>query len=185
MVSANPCNRLRIKVPKPLRPSANLSDIPLLLGACDSTRDKRVVAMPSETGLRLTELANVSAGDLNLERSTITVWGKGAKQRVVRYGPMTEELLIKWLNERPNVERLLTMPPRGISSMLYRLQTQTGIKCNAHAFRRTFATESVHNGLNVFYVQSLLEHSSLTMTRIYAEQVSSEDAIKAYRPIVT
>ena len=69
--------------------------------------------------------------------------------------------------------------------MLYRLQIQTGIKCNAHAFRRTFATESVRNGLNVFYVQSLLGHSSLTMTRIYAEQVSSEDAIKAYIPIVT
>ena len=98
---------------------------------------------------------------------------------------MTEELLIQWLNERPNADRLLTMPARGISSMLHRLQTQTGIRCNAHAFRRTFATESVRNGLNVFYVQSLLGHSNLTMTRIYAEQVSSEDAIKAYKPIVT
>jgi site-specific recombinase XerD len=98
---------------------------------------------------------------------------------------MTGELLLKWLNERPNANGLLTMPARGISSMLYRLQTQTGIRCNAHAFRRTFATESVRNGLNVFYVQSLLGHSSLTMTRIYAEQVNSEDAIKAYKPIVT
>ena len=35
-----------------------------------------------------------------------------------------------------------------------------------------------------FYVQSLLEHSSVTMTRIYAEQVNSEDAIKASKPIV-
>ena len=69
--------------------------------------------------------------------------------------------------------------------MLTRLQTQTGIKCNAHAFRRTFAGESVRNGLNLFFVQSLLGHSSLTMTRVYADQVSSEDAIKAYKPIVT
>ena len=68
--------------------------------------------------------------------------------------------------------------------MLKRLETRTGIKCNAHAFRRTFACESVRNGLNVFYVQSLLGHSSLAMTRIYAEQVSSEDAIEAYKPIV-
>ena len=185
MVAANPCNRLRIKVPKPLRPVVKVSDIPRLLGACVSTRDKLVIAMLADTGLRLTELASVAPDDLDLERSTITVWGKGAKQRVVRYGPMTEELLIQWLNERPNADRLLTMPARGISSMLHRLQTQTGIRCNAHAFRRTFATESVRNGLNVFYVQSLLGHSSLTMTRIYAEQVSSEDAIKAYKPIVT
>jgi len=39
--------------------------------------------------------------------------------------------------------------------------------------------------MNLFYVQSLLGHSTLAMTRIYAEQVNSEDAIKAYRPIVT
>ena len=110
--------------------------------------------------------------------------GKGAKQRIVRYGPITEDLLDLWIKERPSVRTLLALTPRGIASMLYRLQIQTGIKCNAHAFRRTFATESVRNGLNVFYLQSLLGHSSLTMTRIYAEQVSSEDAIKAYKPIV-
>jgi site-specific recombinase XerD len=50
-------------------------------------------------------------------------------------------------------------------------------KSRSRHFRRTFATESVRNGLNVFSVQSLLGHSSLT--------VSSEDAIKAYKPIVT
>ena len=83
------------------------------------------------------------------------------------------------------VGSLLGMKPTGLHEVLKRLGDQTGIKCNAHAFRRTFACESVRNGLNVFYVQSLLGHSSLTTTRIYAEQVSSEDAIKAYKPIVT
>ncbi len=38
--------------------------------------------------------------------------------------------------------------------------------------------------MNVFHVQSLLGHSSLTMTRIYAEQVNSEDAVKAYKAVV-
>jgi integrase/recombinase XerC/integrase/recombinase XerD len=141
--------------------------------------------MLTDTGLRLSELAGIELHDLDLEGSTITVWGKGAKQRIVRYGPTTADLLDLWLKERPSVQTLLPLTARGIASMLNRLQTRTGIKCNAHAFRRTFATESVRNGLNVFYVQSLLGHSSLTMTRIYAEQVSSEDAIKAYKPIVT
>ena len=68
--------------------------------------------------------------------------------------------------------------------MLVGLESLTGIKCNAHSFRRTFATESVRNGMNLFHVQSLLGHSSLTMTRIYAEQVNSEDVIKAYKAIV-
>ena len=68
--------------------------------------------------------------------------------------------------------------------MLARLERRTGIKCNAHAFRRTFVTESLGNGMNLFYVQSLLGHSSLTMTRIYAELVNSENAIRAYKAIV-
>ena len=71
-----------------------------------------------------------------------------------------------------------------IEVALKRLEHRTGIKCNAHAFRRTFACESVRNGLNLFYIQSLLGHSTLTMTRIYAEQVGSEDAIRAYKAIV-
>ena len=68
--------------------------------------------------------------------------------------------------------------------MLSDLESVTGIKCTAHSFRRTFATESVRNGMNLFHVQSLLGHSNLTMTRIYAEQVNSEDAIKAYKAVI-
>ena len=83
-----------------------------------------------------------------------------------------------------NEGSLFDLKPRGVSVMLERLGRAAGIKCNAHAFRRTFACESVRNGLNLFYVQSLLGHSTLQMTRIYAEQVNSEDAIKAYKPIV-
>jgi len=79
---------------------------------------------------------------------------------------------------------LLGLSPNGIALVLKRLEHRTGIKCNAHSFRRTFACESVRNGLNLFYIQSLLGHSTLTMTRIYAEQVGSEDAIKAYKAVV-
>ena len=105
----------------------------------------------------------------------------------MRYGPHTRAILDRWGTEcdSPGFGSVLGIKPTGMQDVLKRLGERTGIKCNAHAFRRTFATESVRNGLNVFYVQSLLGHSSLTMTRIYAEQVSSEDAIKAYKPIVT
>ena len=184
-MGSNPCSKVRIKVPKPLRLAVRAIDIPSLLSACDAVRDKLAVAILADTGLRLSEVASIELGDVELEGGTITVWGKGAKQRVVRYGPLTGELMLGWIHTRPNTDGLLGLTPRGIAEMLKRLEVRTGIRCNAHAFRRTFACESVRNGLNVFYVQSLLGHSSLTMTRIYAEQVSSEDAIKAYKPIVT
>ena len=185
LIPRSPCARIRLKVPKPLRYSVKVENVLILLAACQSSRDKLIVLLLADTGLRLSELASVKAQDVDLETSTIRVWGKGAKQRVVRYGPQTASLLHQYLEAAAQGEVLLGLTPRGISIMLSRLGEKTGIKCNAHAFRRTFATESVRNGMNLFHVQSLLGHTNLTMTRVYAEQVNSEDAIKAYKPIVT
>ena len=173
------------KVPKPLRHAVSVENIPRLLAACDAVRDKLIVLMLADTGLRLSELASIDLDGIDFQKQIIRVWGKGAKQRIVGYGPQTATLLAEYLNSTSVTNVLFNLKGRGIQFMLWRLEKRTSIKCNAHAFRRTFATESVSNGLNIFYVQSLLGHSSLTMTRIYAEQVNSEDAIKAYKPIVT
>jgi len=175
------------KVPKPLRYAVSVDDIAKLLAASEGVRHKLIVSLLADTGLRRAELCSVRWVDVDRERDTIRVWGKGAKQRFVRYGPQTKRLVQMWHREYGDSSdgSLLGIKPTGLQDVLKRLELRTGIKCNAHAFRRTFATESVRNGLNVFYVQSLLGHSSLTMTRIYAEQVSSEDAIKAYKPILT
>ena len=172
------------KVPAPLRYSVDLDAIPVLLAACDNLRDKLVVSLLADTGLRLSELASLKVGDIDLEENSIAVWGKGAKQRKVCFGPFTQVLLEKYLDEYRPTDGLLGLKPRGVAQVLVGLESLTGIKCNAHSFRRTFATESVRNGMNLFHVQSLLGHSSLTMTRIYAEQVNSEDAIKAYKAVL-
>ena len=138
------------------------------------------MALLADTGLRLNELASIQTADIDFGKRVIKIWGKGSKQRVVRYGDLSAQLM----DEYESSDNLLGMTPNAIRLMLDRLGKSTGIKCNAHSFRRTFATESVRNGMNLFHVQSLLGHSSLTMTRIYAEQVNSEDAIKAYKAVV-
>ena len=158
--------------------------MPTLLSACDGERDKVIVTVLADTGLRISELVSVTLSDIDSEARTIRIWGKGAKQRIVRYGPFTAQLLSSYRRTLTGT-KLFEIRYWGIESMLRRLGERTGIKCNPHAFRRTFATQSVRNGLNLFYVQSLLGHSTLQMTRLYAEQVNSEDAIKAYKPIVT
>lgn len=65
-------------------------------------RDKLIVSLLADTGLRRGELCSVSWADVDLERDTIRVWGKGAKQRLVRYGPQTRQLLDQWRNENDN-----------------------------------------------------------------------------------
>jgi len=131
------------------------------------------------------ELANIKLSDINLGDRIITVWGKGAKQRFVCYGTTTATYMAEYLDEMELKGHQAIIPNVwAITNLLKELGDKIGIKCNAHSFRRTFATESVRNDMNLFHVQSLLGHSSLTMTRIYAEQVNSEDAIKAYKAVV-
>ena len=134
--------------------------------------------------LRLSELASIQVDDIDTHNRAILVWGKGARQRLVAYGEASAKILQDYMKVGDRGEKLFNLLPGGIAQVLGRLEEKTGIKCNAHSFRRTFATESVRNGMNLFHVQSLLGHSSLTMTRIYAEQVNSEDAIKAYTAVV-
>ena len=126
----------------------------------------------------------MSVRGIDLDERSITVWGKGARQRKVCFGQFTQELLERYLDAYKPHDGLLGLGPSRVAKVLTSLEAITGIRCNAHSFRRTFATESVRNGMNLFHVQSLLGHSSLTMTRIYAEQVGSEDAIRAYKAIV-
>ena len=186
LIARSPTDRMKApKVPKPLRYAVPLDAVAMLLDACETVRDKLVVSLFADTGIRRAELAGIAISSIDLTAKTIKIWGKGTKERKVAYGPRTAGLLAQYLQGANGEGALLGLTVEGTKEILRRLQARTGIKCNPHAFRRTFATESIRNGMNVFYVQSLLGHSSLTMTRIYAEQVNSEDAIKAYKPIVT
>ena len=185
LIDKNPMANLKApKVPKPLRPALTTEQINALLKCCMTQRDKLIVSLLADTGLRLSELANIERKDIDIQTRTIVVWGKGARQRRVAYGEISGKLLQEYLSDSANNKKLFELLSRGIAQILVRLGEETGIICNAHIFRRTFATHLIRNGINVFHVQSLLGHSSLTMTRIYSEQVDSEDAIKAYMAIV-
>ena len=180
-VNTNPCRRLKIKSPKPLRHAVKLDEVPTLLEGCTTLRNKLIVSLLCETGLRLSELESIKTQDIDFEARTIKVWGKGSKQRIVSYGEVTGAFMREYKHED---EQYLGITYNAIKLMLHKLGKATGVKCNPHAFRRMFATESVRNGMNLFHVQSLLGHSNLAMTRLYAEQVNSEDAVIAYKPIL-
>ena len=76
------------------------------------------------------------------------------------------------------------MQAGGIQIMIKRLGRRAGlrnVRCSPHTFRHTFGTQAIKNGANVFEVQALLGHSTLTMTRKYAATIDSEDAIKHHK----
>ena len=161
-------NLMAPKVPKPLRPALSLRNLFQLLNASSNPREQLIVSLLADTGLRLSASSGIQKSDIDFQHQTILVWGKGARQRLVAYGEASANSLQDYMKVGDRGEKLFNLLPRGIAQVLGRLKEKTGIKCNAHMFRRTFSTQSIRIGMNVFHVQSLLGHSSPTMTRIYA-----------------
>lgn len=57
----------------------------------------------------------------------------------------------------------------------------TNVRCSPHTFRHTFATQCLLNGAGEYELQSLLGHSTLTMTRRYVATLKSENAVIGHR----
>jgi len=183
------------KIPRELIKPFTAQDIECMLTLCDGSflgmRNRAIILTFLDTGLRLSELANIQLGDMDLDRETIKVMGKGAKERLVRIGRETQKATLKYLLQRNDglpclwvTEERRSMRALGIQVMIKRLGKRAGlrnVRCSPHTFRHTFGTMAIKLGANVFEVQALLGHSTLTMTRMYAATIDSEEAIKHHR----
>jgi len=98
----------------------------------------------------------VRASDFNWGEGTVTVLGKGNKYRKALAG---NGLVRQWFTEKDSFE----LNKGGAQTMLKRLTVETGIHCNAHAFRRGFAVRPIKSGLSTRVVQSLAFDDALQL----------------------
>ena len=110
--------------------------------------------------------------------------GKGNKEGHLRFGHKTKSLIAEYMREEIPTGKLFGLNTFGIQSVLRRLQYETGIKCNAHSFRRGFATALRHAGVGELDIQQLGRWSSLEMVRRYTKAYTFDDAAARYKPIV-
>lgn len=68
--------------------------------------------------------------------------------------------------------------------MLGRLEAKTGLKCNAHTFRRTFASILAKRGVDSLHIMRLGRWESIGMVERYTRSVKFEDPLRLYDPIV-
>lgn len=183
------------RIPKLIVKPFSQQDIQNILLLCSgntflAVRNKAIILVLLDTGLRLSELAGIQLKDWDFTKETIRVLGKGSKERMVRVGKVTQKALLRYLLMRHDTYSCLWVsegrkPLRreGIQIAVKRLSHRAGVtdaKPGIHTWRHTFATTAIRNGANVFYVQSLLGHSTLTMTRRYASTIDSEEAVKSH-----
>jgi len=171
-------------------------DIDNLLLLCSGNhfvniRNRAIILVFLDTGLRLAELAGIQLNDVDFDRETIKVMGKGAKERVVRAGKTAQKALLKYLLSRHDNHPCLWVTEEGrplsktgvqttIKRLCYRAEIKDA-KWGPHSFRHTFGTQALLNGADIREVQSLLGHSTLKTTLTYVATVNSEQAIKTHR----
>ena len=184
------------KVPRQVIKPFSQQDIENLLLLCSGdkfldVRNRAMILLFLDTGLRLAEVAGIQLSDINLDNETICVMGKGARERFVRIGKTVQRALLRYLMMRQDEHDCLwvseerrPMKRDGISTVVKRLCRRAdirGCKLGPHTFRHTAAINYLRNGGGEFTLQIMLGHSTLTMTRRYVSSLGAEDMIRVHR----
>ena len=169
------------KLPKLIMPALNKEQVLFLIEQAGNVRDKAIIAVLTESGLRLSELAGIQPGDIDWEEHTIQVIGKGRKEALAPFGGLTEIYLRQWIKTSVPEGNIWGLNVWGIESMLRRLERKTGITCNPHVFRRTFACLLRKAGLDVLMIKDLGRWESLEMVQRYTRSITFKDCLSAYK----
>jgi integrase/recombinase XerD len=175
------------KIGRPLPKSLTEAEVEALLEAPDTSdclghRDRTMLEVLYATGLRVTELVNLSLNQINLNQGVLRIVGKGNRERLI---PLGEESL-EWIEQfirGPRSEILLDrqsdylFPTRRGDHMTrqafwhlikrYAQKAEVGRALSPHTLRHAFATHLLNHGADLRVVQMLLGHSDLSTTQIY------------------
>lgn len=160
-------------------------------------RDRAIILMLLDTGLRSREITSLLIGNVNLKTGKVIVeqgvigGAKGGKGRTVFIGKSSRRTLWRYLSSRedrddPDSPLFLAIGDRKLTTNALRLLIKSLAEkaevkdAYPHKFRHTFAITYLRSGGDVFTLQALLGHSTLDMVRHYA-RIAEIDVEKAHR----
>lgn len=138
-----------------------------------------------DTGCRISEALTLRVTEIDMENMLVTLDGKGRKQRIVPFSFELRKALFRYITDfRRKADSLLFA--NGTETRLERHNVLRDVKLlcrrlgfepparTVHAFRHTFAVNYLRRGGGVFHLQKCLGHSTLEMTRRYANLVTAD-----------
>jgi site-specific recombinase XerD len=191
MIGRNPMQKVKMpKVPNVAVPTFSQKEVETLLSRPDKKtdtgfRDYAMMLSFIDTTARLFEIAMLEENDVDLENGYLRVMGKGGKERYIPFGNKVARSLLKYkMKHRPapvgTARFWLTrdgrpLEPGRIEKIISRYGKKAGLKkCHPHKLRHTSSVLYLRNSGDPFSLQKKLGHSSLQMTRHYANLADSD-----------
>lgn len=194
IIKKNPFNTLKVRIKEPiiLPKTITIGNLNILFNKLYSElsfstknsykkvliRDIAILELLFATGMRISELCHLTYLDLNLQNNTVTVLGKGNKERIIQ---LTNHSVLKALNvyiysSTHQSNYLFTnrlnnrLSEQSVRFMIKKYTAMAGIKehITPHMFRHTFATALLDADVDIRIIQEILGHKSILTTQIYA-----------------
>jgi site-specific recombinase XerD len=203
LVQENPTKDIHFKAPHPtpIQPY-NKDELKKFLAVCEldiktglnftGLRNKGMILLFLDSGLRLSEMALLRISDLDLEQKLVRVIGKGNKVGICPFSAKTAKAIWLYLLQRKKrakndalwiTEEGSRFTIEGLGSWFTRLKQRAGINGpgRVHRLRHTSALQYLRVARDSFLLQLFLRHESLEMSRRYTRGLKAEEAITAHR----
>ena len=196
LVTGNPVKKVGLlKLEKVIKKPFSAAELEALRVNCTELRDRAMVEFLYSTGVRVSEMAALNVGDIEMGKQELVVYGKGSKERKTyltdgakfylrRYLQTREQ---EGLSEEPLFVTLDSPHNRltvaGVQYMLRQLGERAKVKnTHPHRFRRTIATDLLSRGMPIEQVKEFLGHEKLDTTMIYCtvKEASVQSSHKKY-----
>ena len=151
-------------------------------------RNKAIILLLFSSGIRVSELCDITLTNIDLENRYIIVTGKGNKTRIAPFSKNCKNAIEKYISLERDIlakkecNHLLInkygnkITPRAIENIITNVSLKlfNNKKLHPHIFRHTYATSLLNNGADLRVVQELLGHSNLITTQIYTHLANDE-----------
>ena len=202
-IDVNPFNKVQIKFREPviLPKTIPLHTMEQLLSTIykqrslaktayqkrNALRDAAVIELLFATGMRISELCNLKAQNVNLNDCNILIYGKGSKERRIQIGNQDVKCVLEEysLEYQTEIERCKyffvnqsghSLSDQAVRRMIRKYSSLADIDLHItpHMFRHTFATCLLEEDVDIRYIQEMLGHSSINVTEIYTHVALSK-----------
>lgn len=196
-VLRDPTAKIRtLKQEKRLPKAMSQNELEMIRDACENSKERALVEVFYSTGCRISELAGMKKASIDWRNGSLSVIGKGNKERIVYLNGKAIFYLKKYIEDRAEEEddceylfATTLRPYRKMSNAAIRKivnkvasRVETSKKVTPHVFRHSMATIAIDNGIELGDLQQLLGHSnpSTTLRYVIVSEERKKNAHKRY-----